>query len=105
MTAEEVNRTIEFIIQNSAEVSAHLAEASIQIEQNAVGLKELRESTARFQAWATEVVAIQSTRLDQNDKRLAQNDERLEQNDQLRQDMLELQRQALRLLNRILDKL
>ena len=98
MTSEEVNRTIEFIIQNSAEVSAHLAEASIQIEQNAVGLKELRESTARFQAWATEVVAIQSTRLDQNDKRL-------KQNDQWRQDMLELQRQALRLLNRILDKL
>jgi len=98
MTSEEVNRTIEFIIQNSAEVSAHLAEASIQIKQNAVGLKELRESTARFQAWATEVVAIQSTRLDQNDKRL-------KQNDQWRQDMLELQRQALRLLNRILDKL
>ena len=98
MTSEEVNRTIEFIIQNSANVSAHLAEASIQIKQNAVGLKELRESTARFQAWATEVVAIQSTRLDQNDKRL-------KQNDQWRQDMLELQRQALRLLNRILDKL
>ena len=91
MTSEEINRAIEFTVQHSANVSVHLQEL-------AIGLKDLRESTARFQAWATEVVAIQSSRLDQNEKRL-------EQNDQWRQDMLELQRQALRLLNRILDKL
>jgi hypothetical protein len=81
MTFEEVTRTIEFIVQQSARFS--------------VQMDDLRESTARFQAWASEVVTIQSSRLDQQ--------ERFHQ-DALRQNE-RFQTQALVLLHRILDKL
>src|SRR5580693_5148780 len=98
MTPEEVDRTISFVVEHSAHFSAQMeqirvqsAKVSVHLEQLAVGLKDLRESTARFQAWATEVVAIESTRLDRHD--------------QLHQDALDFQRQALHLLHRILDKM
>ena len=88
MTFEEVNRTIEFIIQQSAQFS-------VQMDKLSRGLDDLRESTARFETWASEVVTIQSSRLDQQ--------ERFHQ-DALRRNE-RFQDQALDLLHRILDKL
>jgi len=109
MTLEEMNRTIQFLIEHSAQFSNQMEQMSIQMAQMKVhheqvaarhdrdhealfrGLNDLRESTARFQTWAAEVVAIESNRLDRHD--------------QLHQDELDFQRQALHLLHRILDKL
>ena len=72
MTFEEVTRTMEFIVE-------HQAHASVQMEEFWRGLKDLREFTAKFELWATEVVAIQSNRLDQESHRLNQVDVRLEE--------------------------
>ena len=88
MTFEEVTRTIEFIVQQSAQFS-------VQMDKLSRGLDDLRESTARFEAWASEVVIIQSSRLDQQ--------ERFHQDALLRNERF--QDQALDLLHRILDKL
>ena len=54
-------------------------------------LMEVTKSTALFQAWAADVFAIESKRLDEHD--------------QLHQDARAFHKEALRLLNRILDKL
>jgi hypothetical protein len=88
MTSEEMNRTMEFIVQQSAQFS-------VQMDQLFRGLGELKESTARFEHWASEVVSIQSARLDQHDRF---------HRDGLRQNE-RFQNQALDLLHRILDKL
>jgi hypothetical protein len=68
MTSEEINRTIEFIIQQSAQFSIGMQDLKQRNEEFFLELKELKEQTARFETWAAEVVAIHSRRLDQNDK-------------------------------------
>ena len=112
MTPEEINRTIEFILQQSAQfsvqmgqlsdrmdqISGHMGQLSVHmdqlsghvdqvsghVDQIAFGLTDLRHSTARFESWAAEVMAMHSTRLDRQDQ---------------------FHRIALLLLQRILDKM
>jgi hypothetical protein len=102
MTFEEVNRTIEFIVQQNAQFS-------VNMDQLFRGLNDLKEQTARFESWASEVVAIQSRRLDQNEERIRQNEERVRQNEEDSKKALneqeQLRRDIMRLLNMILDRL
>jgi len=99
MTSEEMNRTMEFIVQQNAQFA-------VNMEQFFRGLDELKKQTARFEAWASEVVAIQSKRLDQNEALLEQErkeserrwNEHWKEQEQSRRDMM-------RLLNMILDRL
>src|SRR5438552_16154393 len=99
MTFEEVTRTMEFIVE-------HQAHASVQMEEFWRGLKDLREFTAKFELWATEVVAIQSNRLDQESHRLNQVDVRLEEERQHREQIdrrLEEDRQHREQIDRRLE--
>jgi len=113
MTSEEMNRTMEFIVQQNAQFA-------VNMEQFFRGLDDLKKQTARFEAWASEVVAIQSKRLDQNELRLQQNEQQLQQNAaRLEQERIENERRwkehwkeqeqsrrdIMRLLNMILDRL
>ena len=98
MTPEEINRTIEFLIQHSATFSAQMRQQEAFARQQERDHKSLDRSladltlqTARFESWASEVVAIESRRLDEHD--------------QLHKDAREFQSEALRLLHRILDRL
>jgi len=49
MTSEEMNRTMEFIVQQNAQFA-------VNMEQFFRSLNDLKEQTARFEAWASEVV-------------------------------------------------
>ncbi|HEY2379787.1 MAG TPA: hypothetical protein VGK48_01275 [Terriglobia bacterium] len=105
MTPEEIHNTIEFLIQHSANFSVHMEELRLRLEElgnrqqdfarrqerDHEFLMEVTKSTAQFQSWAADVFAIESRRLDERD--------------QLHQDARAFQKEALRLLNRILDKL
>ena len=88
MTPEEVNRTIEFLLEHSAQFTVHMDQLRLRQEKFAKqqeeiakrhdrnldrverGLDRLRKQTARFQAWAVEDIAHQSSRLDQYERRL-----------------------------------
>jgi hypothetical protein len=102
MTSEELNHTIEFIVKQNAQFS-------VNMDQLFHGLNDLKEQTARFEAWAAEVVAIQSRRLDQNEERMRQNEERMRLNEQESKlglkEQEQLRRDIMRLLNMILDRL
>jgi len=97
---------MEFILQ-------HNAQFAVNMEQFFRSLNDLKEQTARFEAWASEVVAIQSRRLDQNDLRLQQNEARLEQErienerrwNEHWKEQEQSRRDMFRLLNMILDRL
>jgi hypothetical protein len=91
MTLEEMNRTIEFIIQQSAQFSIGMQELKQRNEEFLLELKELKESTARFQSWAAEIVAIESKRLDEHD--------------QLHRNTVAFHAQAIHLLHLLLDRL
>ena len=95
MTFEEVTRTIEFIAQQNAQIA-------VNMEQFFRGLNDLKEKTARFESWASEVVAIQSRRLDQNEERIRQNEE---DSKKVFKELEQLGRDTTRLLNMILDRL
>jgi O-methyltransferase involved in polyketide biosynthesis len=105
MTPEDINRTIEFLIQHAARFSAQMDELRLRQEDFARRhedfarrhehdhkfLVDLTQQTARFESWAAEVMAIESRRLDEHDR--------------LQQDAKAFQNEALRLLHRILDRL
>jgi hypothetical protein len=91
MTPEEINKTIDFLIQHAATFSAQMDELKLRQEEFAKRqeqdhkfILDLAKSTAQFQAWATEVVSIESRRLDEHDR---------------------LHRDLLSLLHRIFDRL
>src|SRR5215469_4190926 len=98
MTPEEINKTIDFLIQHAATFSAQMDELKLRQEEFAKRqeqdhklIVDLAKQTAQFQAWAAEVVSIESRRLDEHDR--------------LHKDANAFQIEALRLLHRILDRL
>ena len=74
MTSEEINRTIEFIINQWAEFSLGMQDLKKRNEEFSREIQQLKEQTDRFELWAAEVVEIQSRRLDQNEERIRQNE-------------------------------
>ncbi|PYS37167.1 MAG: hypothetical protein DMG14_22210 [Acidobacteria bacterium] len=95
MTPEELNRTIEFIIETQARLAA--------------GQEQDRRDRIEFPEWpkdlSAQVVRLlnqQSQRLDRLDKFY---EDWLKQNGDFQQQMVDLQRRALHLWNLILDRL
>jgi hypothetical protein len=99
MTPEEFDRRMEFILDSQAAFAAsqeHDHELVIKGFQSLTNdVAELRESTARFQSFAAELITIQSERMDRMDKFHAE----------VQQQVIDLQRQTLHLLNLILERL
>ena len=98
MTPEELNRTIEFIIESQARL--------------AIAQEQDRERRVELQGLTVQVVRLvdhQSSRLDRQDEfyrdSLKQTGEFQKQSLGLQTETLQLQRQALHLLHLILDRL
>lgn len=91
MTPEQIDKTIEFLLQNAATFSVGMDEMRIRQQELQQSLTQLANQTAAFQSWAAEVMTIQSRRSDEHDR--------------LHQDANAFQEEALRLLHQILNKL
>jgi hypothetical protein len=100
MSPEELNRTIEFIVQSQARLAAAQEQDRqdrIEFEKWAKGLHERQlQSIAK----AIQLLDGQSQRLDRADK---MHDELLKELREFRADTSEFQKQALYLLNQILQ--
>ena len=99
MSPEDWNRKMELLLNYQAEFAIRqdrdhemLVKGFDVLTRDVAGL---RESTARFQAYAAELITIQSSRLDRQDEFYR---------DALRQSE-SFQRQAINLLHMILDRL
>ena len=116
MTPEELNRTIEFIIESQARLAAAQEQdrqdrlefqewaknlAAEQRETNAL-LANTEARLARLSVETTRLLDHQSDRMDRIDKL---HEGLLSQNREFQQDVLDFQKEALRLLNSILDRL
>jgi hypothetical protein len=116
MTPEELNRTIEFIIQTQS----RLAAAQEQDRQDRLGFqkkaeadaaeqREINARLARLSETQTRLLEHQSERMDRMDKLhadlLRENREFHEEVRDFQKQALHLQKQALHLLNLILDRL
>ena len=105
MTSEELNRTIEFIIQSLARLEAAQEQDRhdrIKFEEWSKGMfadmKRTDERLARVSEQLVQLTDYQSQRMDRIDK---VHEKLASQGDQV----IDLQRQALRMLNLILDRL
>ena len=116
MTPEEINQTMEFILRQQANFWAGMEEMKAGNAELRRGLHDLKEQTARFEAWASEVVSIQSRRLDEHDRQLEQRErqfkELLEEQreerhaaEKHRQEEAQFRRDVMRALNLILNRL
>jgi hypothetical protein len=98
MTPEEINQTMEFILRQQANFWAGMEEMKARNKELQLGLQDFRERTDRFVVWATEVVAIQSRRLDEHDRQFERRDrefkEQLAQRDREFKQQLQERRQA-----------
>jgi hypothetical protein len=95
MTPEELNRTIEFIVESQA----RLAAAQEQDRRDRIGFQEWSKDLS---AQVVRLLDRQSQRLDRLDKFY---EDWLRQNGDFQRQVLDLQRQALHLLNLFLDRL
>ena len=95
MTPEELNRTIQFIIQSQA----RLAAAQEQDRQDRI---EFQEWSKGLSAQMIRLLDHQSRRMDRLDKFY---EDWLSQNGDFQRQALDFQRQALHLLHLILDRL
>jgi uncharacterized protein YecA (UPF0149 family) len=109
MIPEELDRTIEFIIRSQARLAAAQEQDRqdrIQFEEWSKGLfakmDRREERLSRLLEQQTRLLDHQSQRMDRLDKFY---EDWLRQNGDFQQQVLDLQRQALRLLNLILDRL
>ena len=95
MTPEELNRTIEFIIETQARLAA--------------GQEQDRRDRIEFPEWSKDLSAQVVRLLNQQSQRLDRLDkfyeDGLKQNGDFQQQVVDLQRRALHLLNLILDRL
>jgi hypothetical protein len=93
MTPEQINQTMEFILQQQASFWAGMEELKASQREQDRSLKAFKEQVAQFTAWAAETAAIQSRRLDEHEKQFKQRDRDYEQRDRQFKQQLEEQRQ------------
>ena len=87
MTSEEMNRAFEFIIQ-------HQAQLAIEMED----IAKLHKRMAQFTSTISELIVIESGRLDRADKQLAIQQQRLDRSEKGNQDigaLLDIQQRRL----------
>ena len=65
MSPEELNRKVEFLNEYQAEFAIRQDRDHAMLVR---GFETLRESIARFQTFATELISMQSDRLDRQDQ-------------------------------------
>jgi hypothetical protein len=113
MTPEQINQTMEFILQQQASFWAGMEDLkAAQMEQER-SLQAFKKQVAQFTTWAAETAAIQSRRLDEHAKQFEQRDrqfkEQMEEQRQAaekhRQDEEQFRRDVMRALNLILNRL
>ena len=106
MSPEELNRKLEFIVEYQAEFAIRQDRDHEMLVRGFDALThridDLRESTARFQSDASRLVIIQSDRMDRQDE-FSRN--ALAQTEAFHKQTEAFQRQAIRLVNLILDRL
>ena len=109
MTPEELNRTMEFIVEHQAKFSADLGDLTAYFKQFSERQEQDREDRIKFENWSkgitTQVVKLleyQSGRLDWNDKEAR---EARKRHEELRREMQAQHREAMARLDRFLDKL
>lgn len=113
MTPEELNRTMEFIIETQAHLSASLDREHEMREERFAESEKTQRSLASLQAQVVEMIRTESDRLDRQDKMLhdaqklhdewQKHSQKLGGESQKRNE--EFQRDALHLLHQILDRL
>ena len=113
MTPEQINQTMEFILQQQASFWAGMEELKASQREQERSLQAFKKQVAQFTTWAAETAAIQSRRLDEHEKQFEQRDrqfkEHLEEQRQTaekrRQEDEQFRRDVMRALNLILNRL
>jgi hypothetical protein len=91
MTSEELNRTIEFIVASQSRLSA--------------AQEQDRQDRVAFEKWSKNLTVQVVRVLDHQSSRLDRQDKLLDRQDKFFEETRAFQRQALHLLNLILDRL
>jgi hypothetical protein len=113
MTPEELNRTMEFIIESQARLAAAQEQDREQRTESEIWSKSLISQLASGQQRILELIEIESRRLDRQDERLRQYESEQrhaqeaaqQRHDESQKRNEEFQRDTLALLHRVLDKL
>jgi hypothetical protein len=116
MTPEEINQTMEFILQQQANFWAGMEELKAGQREQERSLQAFKKQVAQFTTWAAETCAIQSRRLDEHDQQFEQRErqfkEQLEEQklerqaaEKHRQEEEQFRRDVMRALNLILNRL
>ena len=109
MTPEERARTIEFIIQSQARLAAAQEQDRLDRIQFEEWSKTLLSQLTRISNQQTELLNQQTELLNHQSQRMDRSDkfyeDWLRKTEGFQNEVLDLQRQALRLLNLILDRL
>jgi hypothetical protein len=120
MTPEQINQTMEFILQQQASFWAGMEDLKAAQREQERSLQAFKIQVAQFTTWAAETAAIQSRRLDEHEKqfeqrerqfkeqleeqRLAAEKQREEQRKHWQEDE-QFRRDVMRALNLILNRL
>jgi chromosome segregation ATPase len=108
MTPQEIERTLEFIVEHQAQASVHIQQASVHIQQVSVNIQRLSERQGKMQSMMelmTELAEVQSQRLDRHDETFRSLQAMLQKADGSLQSMQSWQREALSRLDQILERL
>lgn len=94
MTPEQINQTMEFILQQQANFWAGMEELKASHREQDRSLQAFKEQVAQFTTWAAETVAIQSRRLDEHEKQFEQRDRQFTEQMEEQRQAAEERRQA-----------
>jgi hypothetical protein len=98
MTFEELNRTMEFIVQ-------HQAELSVKLDRDHEWAKGVIGQLAASDKRIAELIESSARRLEQNDKEHRKFERAQVRSEEFQREVLEFQREALARLDRILQRL
>lgn len=102
MTPEQINQTMEFILQQQASFWAGMEELKASQREQERSNQAFKQQVAQFTAWAAENAVIQSRRLDAAAEERRQSAEIAERQ---RQEEEQFRRDVMRALNLILNRL
>lgn len=71
MTPREIERTLEFIVEQQAQAAVHMHQARVDLQQAAVHIQRLAERQGKMESMfelMTELAQVQSQRLDRHDE-------------------------------------
>ena len=101
MTPQEIERTLEFIVEHQAQAAVHLQQAAVQIQR----LASRQGKMQSMMELMTELAEVQSQRLDRHDETFRSLQAMLQKADGSLQSMQSWQKEALSRLDQILERL